>query len=39
MLELYIKLVQEGIRTIDKVPKKYREQVQDALQEDGISNE
>lgn len=39
MLELYIKLVQEGMRTIDKVPQKYREQVQDALQEDDVTNE
>lgn len=39
MLELYLKLVQAGKRTIEQVPTKYREQVQDALQEDDISNE
>lgn len=34
MLELYIKLVQSGSRTIESVPEKYREQVREAVEGD-----
>lgn len=31
MLELYIRLVQEGKRTLESVPEQFREQVKQAL--------
>lgn len=31
MLELYIRLVQEGKRTLESVPEQFREQVEQAL--------
>lgn len=31
MIELYVKLVKSGRKTIDKVPTKYREEVQALL--------
>lgn len=33
MIELYVKLVKAGRKTIDKVPIKYREEVQAILNE------
>lgn len=33
MLELYIKLVTAGKRTIDSVPEKFREQIREAVSE------
>lgn len=31
MVDLYVRLIQEGKRTIDDVPEKYREEVQAKL--------
>ena len=33
MLELYIKLVKEGIRTIESIPVSFREKVKAAVEE------
>lgn len=33
MLELYIKLVKEGIRTIESIPASFREKVKTAVEE------
>lgn len=35
MLELYIRLVEEGRRSIESIPEKYREDVREALGEKG----
>lgn len=39
MIKLYVKLVQLGERTIDKVPAKYRENVQAILNETSLEGE
>ena len=38
MIELYVKLVKAGRKTIDKVPMKYREEVQARLDEQNNNN-
>lgn len=35
MVELYVKLIEAGRRTIDKVPEQIREQVKKALENKG----
>lgn len=39
MIKLYVKLVQLGERTIDKVPVKYREDVRAILNETNLEGE
>lgn len=39
MVQLYVKLVLAGSRTIDKVPAKYREDVQAILNETSLEGE